>query len=123
MQDENALFFKDTLVGFFDIVGYGSLIESHENDFTDSKKMSRRNNDFLKKPEMPFWMPDGNLWYAEKSDLEAAIVRSQRTTDDIQRRMGVGYHHLEDALNGKRLDKFAASHVEWEIFADSEIKT
>ena len=82
--------------------------------------MSRRCN---YKPEFKFsiWKPDGKFWYVDRADMEAAIRRSCRDEDDLLKRLGAGYHYLEDLLNGKRLDKWSILHVEWGITPESEI--
>ena len=80
--------------------------------------MPRRRCNYIRKPELACWKAEGEHWYAERADLEAAITASKRTEEDIKKKMGVGYHHLEDALNGKRLDHFEVGHVEWGIVPD-----
>lgn len=82
--------------------------------------MARR-YDYVPKFEMSFWKPDGKLWYAERADLEAALQRSCRTEDDLIKRLGAGFHYIQDLLEGKRLEKSAIMHVEWGIKPESEI--
>ena len=77
--------------------------------------MASRRQNYIRKPELACWKSEGKFWYAERAELEAAVMASKRTEEDIKKRMGVGYHHLADALNGKRLDQFEVSHVEWGI--------
>jgi hypothetical protein len=68
---------------------------------------------FSWKPTLPLWKQEGKLWYCERADLEEAL--KPFTEDHLKRRLGYGYHHLEKALEGGRLDKFAVGIVEWAL--------
>lgn len=69
---------------------------------------------------MPFWKKDGELWYAERADLEAAIQASGHSDDNLRRKLGAGYAELREALNGKRLGGWSVSHLEWGLTPDSD---
>ena len=62
---------------------------------------------------MSLWKKDGDLWYAERADLEAAIAASGHSEDILRRKLGAGYSELQEALRGKRLGGWTISHLEW----------
>lgn len=74
--------------------------------------MARR---FKAKPPIkwPLWKQDGKLWYANPADLKVIIEKSGLSTATIQKRMGVGYKHIQEILDGKHVDGWAVSHIEW----------
>lgn len=84
--------------------------------------MVRRRNPTPPPIRMPFWKKDGKLWYAERADLVTAIAKAERSEEDIKRIMGVGYIHLLDALDGKRIEGWSVVHIETGIRPESEIK-
>ena len=84
--------------------------------------MARRRNPARPPIKLSLWKKDGDLWFAERADLEAAVLQSGRSESDIKRQMGVGYSHLLDALEGKRIDGWAAAHIEWGIRSEGESK-
>jgi len=45
----------------------------------------------------------------------AAIESFGVSVDDIKNRMGNGYIHIQEVLDGKRIDGWAASHIEFGI--------
>ena len=61
---------------------------------------------------LPIWIMKHQLFYAKKSDLEDAIKKSGNSTECIITRMGLSYHLLLDALEGKLLDKYAIKDIE-----------
>lgn len=63
-------------------------------------------------PELPFWKQDGDYWWCEKADLEAAVAASGITEEDQRNRMGHGYRLLSLAADGVRLTKYEVNHVE-----------
>lgn len=65
--------------------------------------------------KLPFWKKDGDLWFADPADLQNAIVSSGLPIETIQKRMGVGYGHIQEVLDGKRIDGWAVTHIEWGI--------
>lgn len=81
--------------------------------------MATRRNKAEPPVKMAFWKKDGKLWYADAEDLKAAIRISDRSDDEIKKRMGVGHRHLIDALEGKRIDGWAVAHIEWGIIHES----
>lgn len=60
-----------------------------------------------------FWRSEGKHWYAERSDLEAAIRSSEHSEEALKRRLGAGYNELLQAMDGKRLTGWTVSHIEW----------
>jgi hypothetical protein len=80
--------------------------------------MVRRRHDQQPKLKLAIWKSEGKLWFADKSGLEAAVGSSGRTALDINKRMGAGYSHLQEALQGKGLTIWEASHVEWGVIPD-----
>jgi hypothetical protein len=63
--------------------------------------------------KMAFWKPNGKLWYAVVADLENAIRISGHSDAILRNRLGAGYHYTQDILDGKRIDGWAVSHIEW----------
>lgn len=45
---------------------------------------------------MSLWKKDGDLWYAERADLEAAIAASGHSEDILRRKLGAGYSELQE---------------------------
>jgi hypothetical protein len=68
--------------------------------------------------KLNFWKRDGKLWFAEPADLEAVIKQSGLSDKEIQKRMGAGYKYIQEVLDGKRIDGWAVSHIEWGINSD-----
>lgn len=64
---------------------------------------------------LSIWKADGKLWFAEAADLKAAIDSSGVDEIQIQKRMGHGYHYIQDILDGKRIDGWAIVHIEYGI--------
>jgi hypothetical protein len=67
------------------------------------------------KIELPFWKKDGNLWYADPTDIELAVIKCGLDEDGLRRRLGAGYHYLAEAMQGKRFDGWTASHLDWAL--------
>ena len=65
------------------------------------------------KLELPLWKRDGSMYFVDPPELQIAIRNSQNSDEVIRKRMGYGYRHIEEALQGKRIDEWAASHIEW----------
>ena len=80
-----------------------------------------RRNRFKPVPKLSFWIVEGDLFFADKEGLEKALSESGNSQDTIRKRMGFGYHHLVDALNGKGLSCWAANHVEWGLQPEEAI--
>ena len=69
--------------------------------------------------KMPFWKKDGDLWYAERAELEAAIQTAGHSEENLKRKLGAGYGELLEALKGKRLSGWSVSHLEWGLTPDN----
>lgn len=63
--------------------------------------------------KMSFWKRDGKRWYVEPTDLQAAIKNSGISDEVLRHRLGAGYRHLQEALEGKRIDGWTVTHIEW----------
>jgi hypothetical protein len=72
--------------------------------------------------KMPFWKQDGKRWFAEKADLLKAIEASGRAEEQLKSKLGAGYAELLEALEGKRLEGWTVSHIEWGLTPESEQK-
>lgn len=75
--------------------------------------MPRKRQDEIPKPKLSIWMQDGKRWKVNRSDLLEAIKSSSKSDLEIQNRMGRGYHHIAEALDGKSLDIWGLKHIEW----------
>lgn len=64
------------------------------------------------------WRIEGNKYTINNGDLKEAIKVSGLSDDEIHKRMGVGYFHLTEALNGTPIDICAAAHIEWGLTYD-----
>lgn len=69
---------------------------------------------------LSIWKKDGNLWYAEPEDLRAIILAEAVPEELIQSRMGYGYHLIQEALEGKRLNIWSISFIEHGILIQSQ---
>lgn len=73
--------------------------------------------------ELPFWQIKGKLYFADRTAIEDQIKKVGRTQDEIKRRMGFGYSHLQNLLDGKGIDMWAAAHVETGIKEDRKVES
>jgi len=58
------------------------------------------------------WQKEGKLYWCERAALEKAVAQSGVPEHLIASRMGHGFHHLAEALEGRRLDRWAVAHIE-----------
>jgi hypothetical protein len=66
-------------------------LETHPSELKVIRLIVERRN-------MPFWKKDGDLWYAERADLEAAIAASGYSEDILHRKLVAGYSELQKAM-------------------------
>lgn len=60
-----------------------------------------------------FWIEKSRGQYiADREKLLAAIKESRRGESQFRSTMGVGYHLLDDVLNGLAVNGYQANHVE-----------
>lgn len=74
-----------------------------------------RRNTSRPRIEKTFWKRDGDLYYVEPTELKREIENCGNSDYVIQKRMGVGYKYISELFEGKRIDGWAAAHVEWGI--------
>lgn len=84
--------------------------------------MTKRYRHKIPKPELNFWHQDGTFWVADRSGMEAFIVASGYSEEDLKRRLGAAYSELFEALNGKPLSAWSAVFIEHGISPQKECK-
>lgn len=70
---------------------------------------------------LSIWKRDGKLYFVEKDDFLSAIINGGKSEEEIKREMQFGFHHIQDLLDGKRIDVWSASFVEYGILRLSYI--
>ncbi|MGZ3711028.1 MAG: hypothetical protein ACXVBE_04695 [Bdellovibrionota bacterium] len=84
--------------------------------------MSPRNRHKIPSPELNFWRQEGAFWIAEREGMEAFIVASGYSEEELKRRLGASYSELFEALNGKPLSAWTAVFIERGISRQKEIE-
>lgn len=62
--------------------------------------------------QLSIWRKEGQFYSCDRAELEKAMADSEIPPELIASRMGQGFHHLADALAGKRLDRWSVAHIE-----------
>jgi len=69
--------------------------------------------------KLDIWQKEGTLWFADPNALRSIIEQENVPNEEVRARMGYGYLYLQDALNGKRIGRWAVIHIEHGILGAS----
>ena len=72
----------------------------------------KRKNDAPIKLKLSIWKKVDNLYYVEPDDLFAAIADGGTNEEERRKRMGVGFKHIQELIDGEHLDIYTISFVE-----------
>lgn len=75
------------------------------------------------KPELPIWIQDGKLYYTTREQIDDQLRLSGNSERLVRRLIGHGYHLIEDAKNGKRLNPYEVQMVEYGIIKPDKMPT